>query len=120
MQTEKIIEQRTIATRPADRQPYYTVTRVIYFAVEIIELLLLVRFILRLVGASTAAIFTQAIYNMTNPLVAPFRGVFPTNFGVPTVEWATLLAMIVWAIAGYLLVRLLHVTASEHNHHERM
>ncbi|NEQ33967.1 MAG: hypothetical protein F6K04_23750, partial [Leptolyngbya sp. SIO4C5] len=48
----------------------------IYFLVGALELLLLLRFILRLSGANPANTFANVIYNLSEPFIAPFSTLF--------------------------------------------
>jgi hypothetical protein len=63
--------------------------------------LLGLRFVLRLLGASSASGFVSFIYTVTYPFVAPFFGMFRTQFGygVARLEFETLVAMAAYAIS---------------------
>lgn len=80
--------------------------RFVWFVLGIVNALLAIRFILRALAANPAAGFTNFIYNITHPLVAPFLGVIrSTTSGGAVIEWSTILAMIIywllaWAIAS--------------------
>lgn len=70
----------------------------------IIELLLLLRFVLKLLGASAAAPFIAWIYQITQPLIAPFAGAFGASVSQGSVvEWVTLLAMVVFAAVAWII-----------------
>ncbi|MCR4326859.1 MAG: YggT family protein [Candidatus Roizmanbacteria bacterium] len=71
----------------------------------IIEGLLTIRVLLRLLGAGEAS-FVTWVYETTAPLVAPFEGMFPqpTLSGGFVIEFSTLFALMVYSIAGYLLL----------------
>ena len=60
----------------------FRVTRAIWFFVSILEILLVLRFVLKLLQANAGAGFTQMIYKLTSVFIEPFRLVFPT----PVVE----------------------------------
>lgn len=81
------------------------VARLIWTVLTIVNVILALRFLLRLVGASTASGFTDLIYTLSAPLVDPFVGILrstATNSGVA--EWTTLIAMVVyWAVAWVLM-----------------
>lgn len=86
----------------------YQVTRLVWFVVSALEVLLLFRFLMRLLGANADAEFTQIIYRISDPFIAPFRAVFPTQAVEGSVfEWGTLLAIIVYWLLAWLIVRLL-------------
>jgi len=91
----------------------YSVTRVFYFVVNVVETILAARFLLRLLGANTSTPFVNFVYTLSDPLVAPFRGIFSSLIREGTVvEWSTLAGMIVYALVGYAVVRLVMVLAT--------
>ncbi|MDQ6857527.1 MAG: YggT family protein [Chloroflexota bacterium] len=70
-------------------------------------MLLAIRFVLRLLGANAQAGFAQLIYGVTAPLVAPFQGLFGTvQSDASVLESASLVALIVYALVAWLLVKL--------------
>ena len=94
-------------SRPAS--PWRVLTRIVWYALDLLIALLALRLVLKLLGANTAAGFTQFIYSFTSPFASPFAGVIPPTVipGESVMEWSTLLAMLVyWIIAGA-IVRLL-------------
>ncbi len=103
---EPFVESRIIA------EDGYSDTRfsVVYYLLNIVEALLLLRLVLKLFGANTASAFVNGIYTITDPLVAPFVGIFhtPTVSGA-FVEWSTIVAMIVYALIAYAIVQLLRI-----------
>jgi uncharacterized membrane protein len=82
-------------------------TRAIYLIFGLIEALLLIRFILKALGANAEAGFAQFIYGITGPLVAPFMGLFgtPQAASGATLELHTLIALVIYALVGWLLTR---------------
>jgi YggT family protein len=79
----------------------------IYWFVGILELLLGVKFLLRLSGANTENQFAQLIYNLCAPFLSPFSTLFisPTSpSGSSIFDLNILIAIIVYAILSYLLV----------------
>jgi hypothetical protein len=94
---------RTTQTRPLFRG-----TQIVWYLLDLLEALLLFRFILKLLGANPAAAFTQIIYALTAPFVLPFAAVFRTSHVIgATFEWTTLLAMLVYWLIAWAIVRLL-------------
>jgi hypothetical protein len=69
--------------------------------------LLGLRLLLRLLGASTVSSFVSFIYTISYPFVAPFFGIFNTTIddSVAGFELGTLFAMLVYSLAGYLIMR---------------
>jgi hypothetical protein len=73
----------------------------------IVNGLLGIRFLLKLLGANPASGFVSFIYNATRPLVAWFAGSIRTDTsGLGTIEWFTLLAIVVYWLIAWALVRL--------------
>ena len=89
------------------------IIRMIDWVVAIIEILLGLRIILKLTGANTATAFVDWIYQTTEPLLAPFEGIFPTEVIDPgnVLEFSALFAVIMYALLGYLLERLVATVA---------
>jgi uncharacterized protein YggT (Ycf19 family) len=86
------------------------IQQVIGFIVGIIAVLLSIRFVLLLLGANPGSGFVQLIYSLTWPLTAPFQGIFgQPELGVSVVEWASLVAIVVYSLIGYGLNRLVDV-----------
>lgn len=89
-------------------KPLYRGTQIVWYILNAIEVLLLFRFILRLLGANPAAGFTQFIYGVTYPFAEPFLSVFTTTRVAGAVfEWTTLLAMLVYWLLAWGIVRLI-------------
>lgn len=82
----------------------WTASRVIALGFTVIEVLLLVRFALKLFGANAEQGMAAAIYGITEPLVAPFRGIFSQPEGTQLVEIASLLAIIFFVLVAALVV----------------
>ncbi len=78
----------------------------ISFALSIVEALLVVRIALELLAANPEANFTSLILGLTDPLVAPFQGVFPTLAALQghALDTAALLALVVYALATRVLL----------------
>lgn len=90
-----------------------TARRVIVYLLDVVELLLAFRFFLRLLAANPAAPFVQFIYRVTEPLVYPFQGIFPPiSTQGAVLEWAVLLAMVVYAIIAWVIVRLIWILSA--------
>jgi len=79
----------------------------------VIEALLLLRFILVLFVANTSGTFARWIFANSAGLVAPFSNIFPTVkiIGFP-VDLTVLFALIVFAIIGQLISRVLYYVSS--------
>ena len=72
---------------------------------SVIELFLVFRLIFKFLVVNTGTPFVAWIYGITAPLAAPFAKIIPDwKFSGFVVDFATLAALIVYAIAGYLIL----------------
>lgn len=74
-----------------------------------ITLLLGTRFVLSLVGVDRLQPLVNQVYSLSYPFIAPFVGIFDyqPQFGVVRFELHTLVAIVFWAVATWLLARLI-------------
>jgi YggT family protein len=93
-----------ISSAPAGGRSVWTASRVIALVFTVLEVLLLIRFTLRLLGANADQPLVSAIYGVTEPLVAPFRGIFGQPAGTSGVEIAALLSILFFVLLAALLV----------------
>lgn len=100
--------QYRYAYQQTEAKPLYRGIQVVWYLINIIEIILLFRFVLRLVGANTAAPFTQLVYGLAHPFIAPFQFTVPSyTTGMGVFDWNTLIAMIVYWVIGSLISHLL-------------
>ncbi len=103
--------QRVVEQRPSTQRVVVSrVSQLIWLFVAVIVGLIAFRFVLLLLGANPASGFANFIYTVTNVFVAPFAGLLST----PSVEGSvidvvSIVAMIVYLLVGWLLVRLIHI-----------
>ena len=100
--------ERTEAVSPVAEHGMNVAARVVYLLGGILLALLGIRFLLMLLGANRGNGFTDFIYSVTHPFVAPFFGLFnyQEQFGVHRFEFETLIAIIVYALVVWALARL--------------
>lgn len=79
--------------------------------ITLVELLISVRIILKLFGASTTAPFVSWVYETTAPLLEPFIGMFPSPnlTGGFVLEFSAIFGLLVYAFIGYALLEILAV-----------
>lgn len=88
-------------------KPLLKGTQVVWYLLSLIEVLLMFRFVLKMMGANPGAGFSNLMYSLTWPLTAPFLAVFPRTVVEGSVfEWTTLLVMLVYWMLATALVRL--------------
>lgn len=88
--------------------------KMIYWILALLETLLAFRLLLKLLGANTGSLFVSFIYSVSQAFVMPFTGVFrsPAAQGIETqsvLEPATLIAMIVYALIAYGIIKLVDI-----------
>jgi hypothetical protein len=91
--------------------------RTVYWILGILEVLLAFRLIFKLLGANAGSGFVSLIYTISGVFVAPFSGIFRSAVtqGIETksiLEPTTIIAMIVYALVGYGIVKLMEIYAT--------
>ena len=83
------------------------VTQLIWFMAGLLEALLGLRFILKLIAANPNAPFANFVYQLSNVFLWPFQAltVTPTTSAGMTLEIFTLIAMIVYALLAWAVVK---------------
>lgn len=91
--------------------PRSTGESIVYWILNVIEIILALRLIFRLLGANPNNGLVSFLYNVSAPLVAPFVGIFrqPVT-GSSVLEWSTVIAMIIYAIVAYLIIQLIRLS----------
>jgi len=86
--------------------------RVVYYVLGVIEVLLGLRFLLRMFGANAHTAFVQFVYSVSAIFMAPFTAVFRTTSteGVK-LEWSVLVAMLVYALVAWGIVALVRAVS---------
>lgn len=82
----------------------------IYLCFGIICGLLVIRLVLKLLGANTASAFTQWIYGVTDFFLAPFHNLLP-SIGTQNsqLEMSVVVAILVYALIAWVLARLVAI-----------
>ena len=93
--------------------PARRVTEAIYLLFGIIDGLLLIRLVLKLLGANAHVGFASFIYGVTDFLLAPFRGLLPTYVSGQTVfELSLVIAILIYSLVALALARVAVLTLS--------
>jgi hypothetical protein len=84
------------------------ILRILDVVLGIVELLLAGRFFLRLLDANGGSGFMGWLYGVTDQLLGPFAGTFPSVSlsGNYVIEFSTLFAMLIYAFLGWIIIRL--------------
>lgn len=88
--------------------------RIVNYIAGLLEILLACRLVFKLLGANPQSPFVSVIYSASHPLILPFVGIFrpAVGNGVETqsvVEPGTIIAMIVYALVTWGIVRLIKI-----------
>jgi len=88
----------------------WTFTRVVALLFTVLEVLLLVRFLLKLSGANQSQALVAGLYGVTEPLVRPFQGIFaiPADSAF---DVAALMAIVFLFLVAALIVALVKAIA---------
>jgi len=86
----------------------YWIASVAYFVLGVLEVILLLRFLFRLLGANRFNDFVSFLYGLSHVFVGPFNGIFNDQaLGSHSVfEVSTLIAMLIYALLAWGLVSL--------------
>ena len=105
-------EQVTRDVAAERRQRFALITRILYTILGGLEILLGLRFVLQLIGANPTSGFAEFIYGITGVFVAPFNNLIgtPTSGGM-RFEVTTLIAMAVYALLFWVIVRVIGLVA---------
>ena len=106
-------EQVTLDVAAERRLKFLLIDRIIYTLLGILEILLGLQFVLKLIGANPDSGFSVFIYGITGLFLAPFEAIVGTPaYKGSSFEFTTLIAMAVYALFVWILVRIIEVAAS--------
>ena len=91
--------------------PVWTVTRVITLLFTVLEVLLLIRFTLKLLGANPQQALVAGLYAITEPLTRPFQGIWPQTNAPVVFDLPALLAIVFLFLIAALVVALVRAIA---------
>jgi hypothetical protein len=95
-----------------------TIEYLVYFLFGALEILLAFRLVLKLTGASIGSAFVGLVYGLTGIFTLPFEGIFRRGFapGIETTsvfEPATFVAILVYAVIGWGIVKLVRILSGD-------
>lgn len=90
--------------------PGWRAVQAVYLVFGVIDGLLLIRLFLKLLAANPTSPFSNWIYNVTGFFLAPFKNILPTiGNDQSQLEMSVLLAILVYALIGWALGRLVAI-----------
>lgn len=106
-------EKQAVAEEKSIFRAYYLV----YYVTGLLEILLLFRFVFKLLGANASSGFVAFMYGLTDIFLAPFNSIFQTSTaqGAETVavfDPAILIAMAVYGLIGWGVAKLIDVVTA--------
>jgi len=105
-------EQVTRDVAAEGRLALLRLTNIIWTILSLLEILLGLRFVLKLIAANPKSGFAVFMYGITAPFLAPFTALVGTPAsGRVILEVTTLIAMAVYALLFWIIVRVLRVLA---------
>lgn len=101
--------------RDSKEERYLKLRITVYYILGILETLLIFRFIFKILGANPTNTFVSLIYTISGFFLAPFLTIFRTakNPGIETtsvLEPATLIAMAVYALIAFGIIKLIKIS----------
>ena len=95
-----------------------TIEYFVYFIFGALDILLVFRLVLKLLGANLSSYFVGLVYNISGIFILPFEGIFRRGItqGLETasvLEPSTLVAIIVYAIIAWGIVKLVRILSGE-------
>ena len=96
----------------------YLLDRLLYIFLVIVEVVLLLRFVLRLFAANASVGFVQWVYQTSDELLAPFRGIFPDQVfkSAFVLDLTTVFAMIIYAVLVMVLLYIVDLVTPPYHH----
>ncbi len=96
------------------------IRRTVCYIAGVLEILLACRFVLKLLGANPKSGFASVVYAVSRVFLAPFAGIFRAAVaqGVETksiLEPGTIIAMIVYALVAWGIVKLIRLCRTPRN-----
>lgn len=104
------VQRQTVARRD-HTSGVVIAQRIVWFIAGLISIIIALRFVFLLLGANREAGFTDFIYSLSAPFVAPFVGIFgePT-YGRVVFEVSSLLAIVVYVLIAWGIAKLLTIS----------
>ncbi|KJS84274.1 MAG: hypothetical protein JM58_11310 [Peptococcaceae bacterium BICA1-8] len=100
----------------------FTARRVVYYILGFLEIMFAFRLVFKLLGANPNSGFVSFIYSITQVFLLPFTAIFrsATTQGIETkavLEPSTIIAMIVYAVIAWGIVKLFIILRSHNKEH---
>ncbi len=136
-ETRQVIRERQAGVTPSGKQVDYAktevsssvtekyqtvavITNLVMYVTAVIEILLLFRFILKILGANPGSMFVYFIYTISGIFEMPFRGIFRATAGqgietTSILEPSTVVALFVYLVVALGITQLIKLATSTNN-----
>ncbi len=106
----------------AKREESFTAKRVVYYILGVLEVLFAFRLVFKLLGANPSSGFVSFIYSISQVFLTPFTAIFRSAVtqGIETkavLEPSTIIAMIVYALIAWGIVKLIIILRERNEDH---
>jgi len=105
-------KQRVVAYAPSTRTVLVSrLSKLIWLFAGVIDVVIMLRFILKLIAANPGNGFANFIYNLTDGLVSPFMSLVntPVMENGATIEIASIFAIVIYSLVALVVVQLLRI-----------
>ena len=107
--TQTVVSEPTTVVTTTDTYLTDKLIRIIWFFITLLALLIGLRIMLGLLGANYTG-FVQFVYALTEPFVAPFRGIFNSpRVNRSYFDTAAFVAMFVWPLIGWGITEVIRI-----------
>lgn len=106
-----VASERVVRDVAAERRmQLFQVNRIIYSLLSLLEIVLGIRFVLKLIAANPGSGFASFIYGISGAFTAPFNALLGTpSAGGSALEVTTLVAMVIYALLTWIIVRVIQI-----------
>lgn len=103
------VQRQTVAQR-TQLSGIVIAQRIVWLIIGLINVIIALRFVFLLLGANQGARFTDFVYSLSAPFVAPFVGIFGQPvYGKSVFELSSVLAIVIYTLIGWGIAKLLTV-----------
>jgi hypothetical protein len=109
--------QERVKSEVTTVRPAYSLRteQAVWLVTGVVVVILSIRFVFKLLAASSQSGFVRFIYDFTSGLIAPFHSIFNTaSSGNFVLEPETVVAIVIYALTGWGLVALVRIV-TRHN-----
>jgi uncharacterized protein YggT (Ycf19 family) len=103
--------ERVVTDLAAERRTQLSkFTQLLWLLLIMLEILIATRIFLKVLGGNASNAFADMVYTISDIFLWPFQGLLGTpSFGNSVLELSSIVGMIVYAVAGWALIKLLYL-----------